>query len=122
MTFEVFNQVIELLKKEDEKLHTLYKLDIDLYNFCDNMQKIITMLLRSHYSFIGEDIISWWLYEDTEKILYNKDGDVVDDLTSIEDLWKYVEDLRKSSDFIEYIPTPDMTEQERQDILMKIFK
>lgn len=122
MTFETFKQVIELLKIESEKIEKLYNLEIDLYNFVDIYHSIINMLLRSHYSFDGEDIISWWLYEDTEKKLYDCDGNEINDLTNIEDLWKYVEEIRKSPDFVEYIPKPNMTDDERQIILKNLFK
>ena len=122
MTFETFKQVIELLKIESEKIEKLYNLEIDLYNFVDIYHSIINMLLRSHYSCDGEDIISWWLYEDTEKKLYDCDGNEINDLTNIEDLWKYVEEIRKSPDFVEYIPKPNMTDDERQIILKNLFK
>jgi len=115
MTKEAFKHLIELLKAESDKLDKIYKLGIDLYNFNDELQGAITLLLKSHYSEQGEDMISWWLYEDTEKFLYSsEDNSVVNDLTKIDDLWEYVEEIRKSADFKEYAYVKERKKTKKQ--------
>lgn len=104
MTLEAFKKVISLLKKESEKTGKLYKLGLDLFNFNDDLQQAISIMFKSHYSEEGEDFISWWLWEDGRKVLFDKDDNVVNDLTRIEDLWAYVEEIRKSTEFKEYVP------------------
>ena len=104
MTLEAFKKIVLLLKKDLERESKLYKLGIDVFNFNDELQQVISILLKSHYSKDGEDLFSWWMYEDVDKMLYDNDGNIVNDLTKCEDLWKYLEDMRKSADFVEYVP------------------
>ena len=120
MTYEAFQQVILLLKKDSNKSNKLYKLGVDMFNINDELHQIITTLFRAHYSKDGEDMISWWLWEDTEKLLYDLEGNQINDLTKIEDLWKYIEEIRKSSDFEEY--TPEKPKKMSKKQLEKLFK
>lgn len=119
MTFEAFQQAILLLKKDSERSHKLYKLGMDIFNVQDELHEVITILFKSHYSKEGEDMISWWLWESTEKFLYDKDGNKINDLTKIEDLWKYIEEIRKSPDFEEYKPERPKKRTKKQ--LEKLF-
>jgi len=122
MTFEAFQQLILLLKKDSIKSHKLYKLGFDDLTLKDELSQAITILLKSHYSKDGEDMISWWLWEDTEKFLYNDNGDKINDLTKIEDIWKYVEEIRKSPDFKEYVPerAKKITKKQLQELFKQM--
>jgi hypothetical protein len=119
MTFEAFQQVITLLQKDSDRSAKIYKLGIDLYNFQDDLHSAINILFKSHYSAEGEDLIGWWLWEDVEKFLYDKDGEKTNDLTKLEDLWKYIEEIRKSPDFKEY--NPEKVKKKTKKQLEKIF-
>jgi hypothetical protein len=103
MTIEAFKVFVSVLKKHDELNHKFYKLGLDTMSLVDNAIGAMSTLLKSHYSEEGEDLISWWLYEDVDKKLYLNDGSEID-LTKIEDLWAYVEEIRKSPNFKEYVP------------------
>lgn len=120
MKLEVFKQIVFLLKKDSERSDKLYKLGIDTINFNDELHQAITLLLRTYYSRDGEDMISWWMWENVEKFVYDSAGNKTDDLTKIEDLWEYVEKIRKSTDFEEYIPEKKRKKSKKQ--LQKMFK
>lgn len=117
-TFEHIILKLQLIQKRDE---SIYHLGLDLTNITDDYSQVITALLRAHYGEIGEDIISWWLYEDVDKFLY-KENKIVNDLTLMEDLWKYCEKLRKSKSFIPYIIPEPKTIEERKQIIEQFFK
>lgn len=119
MTLEAFKKVVSLLKKNSERDDKFYKLGIDIINLQDELHGVINILLKSHYSEEGEDMISWWLWESTEKFLYNEAGEKTNDLTEVEAIWKYVEEIRKSPDFKEYIPVKKRRRTKKQ--LTKLF-
>ena len=123
MKYKVFKEVITKLQEVQEKSRSLYKLGIDLSNYIeDDYSEIITLILKSHYGLEGEDMISWWLYEDVEKVLYENDSDkIVRELKTISQLWEYVEELRNSEDFKEYELPKKLTEDERMDMLKGMF-
>lgn len=121
MNFKNFQHLISKLQKTSERDQGIYKLGIDLINFTDDYHSIINLLLKTYYSEEGEDIISWWLYENVEKKIYNKKGKVIDDLTSIESLWKYVEKIRKSKKFKPYIIKDPITPEQRMLMIDNFF-
>ena len=124
MKYTVFKEVITKLQEVQEKSLKLYNFGLDLTNVVENdYNHIITLILRTYYGEFGEDIISWWLYEDVEKVLYEKDSDeIYRELKTIKQLWEYVEELRKSEDFKEYKLPKEMTDEERQKIIEKMFE
>lgn len=117
MDFKNFQHLILKLQTTSERDQEIYKLGVDLINFTDDYHSIIDVLLKTYYSEEGEDIISWWLYEDVEKKIYNKKGEVIEDLTSIESLWEYVEKIKKSKKFKPYIIKDPITPEQRMLIL-----
>lgn len=123
MKYKVFKEVITKLQEIQEKSRSLYKLGIDLSNYIeDDYSEIITLILKSHYGLNGEDMISWWLYEDVEKVLYENDSDkIVRELKTISQLWKYVEELRNSEDFKEYELPKKISDEERMNMLKEMF-
>ena len=123
MQYTVFKEVITKLQEVQEKNHSLYKLGIDLSNCIeDDYSEIITLILKSHYGLEGEDMISWWLYEDVEKVLYSSNTNkIIRKLKTIEQLWKYCEELRNSKEFKEYELPKKLSDKERMDILKGIF-
>ena len=123
MKYKVFKEVITKLQEIQEKSRSLYKLGIDLSNYIeDDYSEIITLILKSHYGLNGEDMISWWLYEDVEKVLYENDSDkIVRELKTISQLWEYVEELRNSEDFKEYELPKKISDEERMNMLKEMF-
>ena len=123
MKYKVFKEVITKFQEVQEKCQKLYDLGIDLSNSIENdYSEIITLILKSHYGLEGEDMISWWLYEDVEKVLYSSNTNkIIRKLKTIEQLWKYCEELRNSKEFKEYELPKKLSDKERMDILKGIF-
>jgi len=123
MKYTVFKEVITKLQEVNDKCHKLYDLGVDLTNSIENdYNEIITHILRAHYGEFGEDYISWWLYEDVKKVLYNDKGKIIKQLKTIKQLWEYVEELRNSKDFKEYELPKKITDEERNNILKEMSK
>jgi hypothetical protein len=106
MQYKTFKQIVDTLKKTHDNSLKLYKLGIDLsVSVEDGYCRVITALFGVYYGVEGEDVISWWLYEDVEKIVYTKDKSGKSrprNLHTIKQLWEYVEELRKDEGFKEY--------------------
>ena len=105
MKLEVFKQVINLIQRQQEKSHLLYKMGVDTMAYEEDFQSAINLLIKAYYGEAGADWVEWYLYE-REGV-----GDSVCEATAadgspicydIPSLWKYVEELRVSVDFEEY--------------------
>ena len=107
MQLEAFKQFISLLEKNSERSNKLYKLGFEIYPLQEELERAITLLLKSHYSEQGEEIISSWLFESNwNKLIYNDNGEITNVLSTVEDLHSYVEKIRTSEDFVEFEPKP----------------
>ena len=88
---------LNAIKKQSETSLKLYKLGVDLMNLdrgTDLLGESISMMFSNDQKTfkIVDDLVSWWLYEDVNKILYDPENPsiIVADVTDIEDLWKYM--------------------------------
>ena len=120
MNFEVFTEVVETIKKQQEQSHELYKLGIDLANFEDPLHRVINHLIGSIYGKEGLETFYWWCCEKefgtrADITMHNSDGILV--CETIEDLWQWLEDFA----VWDYELTPPMTDEERMEQLKKIF-
>lgn len=89
---EQFLQFIDLVKKEDNFINTLYNLNIDIINceIATDYYLVGNILLNTNFTASGVDLIEWWLYEDIEnKEIYEKDGTTYT-LNTAEELWNYL--------------------------------
>jgi hypothetical protein len=89
---EQFLQFIDLVKKEDNFINTLYNLNIDIINceIATDYYLVGNILLNTNFTASGVDLIEWWLYEDVEnKEIYEKDGPTYT-LNTAEELWNYL--------------------------------
>lgn len=89
---EQFLQFIDLVKKEDNFINTLYKLNIDIIDceIATDYYLVGNILLNTNFTASGVDLIEWWLYEDVEnKEIYEKDGPTYT-LNTAEELWNYL--------------------------------
>lgn len=95
MVREYIIETLTKIKEYDEKIHSIYRMGIDLLDF-DNLipqlEKSIPTLLRKekdeYYGYI-QDVVGWWLYDDVDKIIYI-DGDIEINLDNIEDFVDYL--------------------------------
>lgn len=115
MKLEVFEKIVTLIKEQNEKSFKLAELGVDLINYDDASASAITLLLRAYYGKEGEDWISWYIFERESfdgsiNCAWDKDGTEI--CYDIPSLWKCVEELRCSDDFIEYeLPTPTQVDE-----------
>jgi len=120
MKLEVFKKIIELLKKHQSKIDTAYKAEIDLINFCDPLEQVISLLIGSYYGKEGKETFDWWCYdknwgERTDFSMTDKDGNEL--CRTIEELHQWLEENKTDDYNLPY----QMTDEERTRYLNGIF-
>ena len=121
MKLEVFKEVIELLKKHQSKIDAAYKAEIDLINFCDPLEQVISLLIGSYYGKEGKETFDWWCYDKNwgEKIdltMTDKDGNEL--CRTIEELHQYLEENKTDNyELLHYMST-----EEREETIKKLFQ
>jgi hypothetical protein len=63
MTFETFSAIILIIKNQSEKLSGLNSLGVDLVNFVDPYNDIISRCIKEFYGDDGLDWFDWFCYE-----------------------------------------------------------
>ncbi len=63
MTFENFKTIIETLEAISIKSSSLYQLGVDLMDYSEPHQKIISIFMSTTFGETGADWIDWYLYE-----------------------------------------------------------
>ena len=87
------SELLKLLKKDDINSDALYKLHVHP-EIKDNLNKVITILLRAYFGIQGEDTIIWWMFDSNPKIIYDSTtNETLYDLTTEEELYKYLCEL-----------------------------
>lgn len=120
MKLEVFKKIIELLKKHQSKIDAAYKAEIDLINFCDPLEQVISLLIGSYYGKEGKETFDWWCYEKnwgerTDLTMTDKDGNEL--CRTIEELHQWLEENKTDDYNLPY----QMTDEERTIYLNGIF-
>lgn len=120
MKYEVFERVIDLLKKSSTLYDTLYRAGLDVANISDDYSTIITHLIGSIYGDNGESVFSWWCYEKewgtrTDLTMSDVNGNIL--CETMKDLYVYLEE-NKTND---YTIKPYMTDDERMAIIKQMF-
>lgn len=88
MTRETFTKLIELQQNNSSVVHQSYKLKIDLIDFVDPWEQVITLLLKEVFTDGGCDWISWWLYEEGRNA-WDNNGEVIP-MDTVEDLYNFL--------------------------------
>ena len=121
MKLEVFTEILNKLRKQSDKEHALYVLDIDTINFSDNYASVINILLDVYYGKEGTDWIYWYLYErdpvGTIDQATTNDGKPI--CYDIKSLWEEVEQCRLDNTK-EYELPHKLTDEERLQVLTMI--
>jgi hypothetical protein len=121
MKLEVFEEILNKLRKQTNKQDALYALDVDLINYSDDHNSVINILLEVYYGKEGADWISWYMWErDKNGDQYqatDKDGNAIcyDDKS----LWEEVEQCRLDNTK-EYELPHKLTDEERLQVLTMI--
>jgi len=121
MKLEVFTEILNRLKKQSDKEHALYVLDIDTINFSDNYTSVINILLEVYYGKEGADWIGWYLWErdpvGTSDQATTNDGKPI--CYDIQSLWEEVEQCRLDNTK-EYELPVRLTDEEKLEVLNMI--
>jgi hypothetical protein len=81
------------IKSEIEKRNDIYKYGVDLCNYENQYQisllNLLSILLNDDEKY---DMISWWLFESVDKVLYDskEEGKIINDLNKVEDFVDYM--------------------------------
>jgi len=123
MKLEVFTEILNRLRKQSDKEHALYVLDIDTINFSDNYTSVINILLEVYYGKDGADWINWYLWErdpfGTIDQASTNDGKPI--CYDIQSLWEEVEQCRLDNTK-EYELPVKLTDEEKLEVLKIISK
>ena len=89
---EVFEKIVLGLKEQSESIDKAYKAGIDLIDFTDPYESVISMLIGSIYGQEGKDTFDWWRCEKnfgerTDLTMTDKDGNEL--CRTIEELHQY---------------------------------
>ena len=94
MTREKFKDLVYQMLEHTEFYDKLYELGIDTIN-CKYMETAGVMfdtLMQEVFGEDGADLISWWMYEDVDHLIYADESEnkVIADLNNIDDLYDYL--------------------------------
>ena len=121
MKLEVFTEILNKLRKQSDKEHALYALNVDLINFSDDYSTVIDMLLEVYYGKEGSDWISWYMWErdpvGTIDQATTNDGKPI--CYDVKSLWEEVEQCRLDNK-TEYELPKKMSDEERLEVLTMI--
>ena len=114
MKFEVFEEIVNLLKEQHVKEHDLYDAGVDLIDFNDTVHSAVSHLIGVIYGIEGRDMFNWWCYEQDFGSLKDEGVGICQSLT---DLYEYLE--KNKTDEYE-LPTK-LTLEERLSLITSIF-
>lgn len=63
MKFEVFAEIVALLKEQSDKEHNAHQVGIDLINFNDPVHAAVSHLIGAVYGPEGKDVFEWWCWD-----------------------------------------------------------
>jgi hypothetical protein len=97
MKLETLTKIIGTLKNQSEVTNQLYRLNVDLVEFADPYESVITILIKEIYGQEGYDWFSWFCYDCDFGSKYSKknpgawDKDNNPICYDIESLWNCLE-------------------------------
>lgn len=74
MKLETLSKIVDTLKNQSEVSNQLYKLNVDLLEFTDPYESVITILIKEIYGAEGYEWFSWFCYECEFGEKYSKDN------------------------------------------------
>lgn len=120
MKFEVFAEIVTLMKEQSDKEHNAHQVGIDLINFNDPIHAAISHLIGAIYGPEGKDVFDWWCWEKdwgTRTDLKMTEADGTEVCQTLPDLHEWLEN-NKSDEY--GIPTK-LTLDERLSLIASIF-
>ena len=120
MKFEIFAEIVSLLKEQSNKEQAAYDAGIDLINFNDPIHGVTSHLIGTIYGSEGKDVFDWWCYEKdwgARKDLTMQEADGTEVCQTLVDLHDWLE--KNKTD--EYSLPPKLTLEERLSLITSIF-
>lgn len=98
MKLEVFKELIEKLKSQEQKEQELYRLGIDLFEFNGCLHSTVSILIGAYYGKDGLETFDWWCYEKDwgsreDFTMTDLDGTLL--CQTVDDLHDYLEKNKK---------------------------
>lgn len=95
-SYQEFDKAVERLETAisgKNKCYFIFETD-----WCEAVGRMLDIFLDSHFTKDGSELITWWLWEDVDKIIYEKvDPDLFNGETELEynienfdNLWNYM--------------------------------
>lgn len=96
MDLNTFKKLISLIKGDEEdnyRIEMMYKWGMDgCFTPYNRYIQAMEILIKLIYNDEGLDTIYWWLHDSSPKLLYDSiTKEIVNDLTSVEELYNYLE-------------------------------
>lgn len=89
-----FKEIVIAYKEYCDRLEKLEDLGIDLYD--GPITAMSDLLFDKWVNKIatdeGQDLVYWWIFDDVEKKIYDKEGNVTDVVEDIIDFYNYLKD------------------------------
>lgn len=95
MTLGTFKKLIELESTHSKRINDAYKLNIDLVNFCEDIENMIALMWKEVLNEEGIGWYEWYLYEKDGREdfkAWDKDGNEI--LRNVEELYQYLVDSK----------------------------
>jgi hypothetical protein len=133
MKKRTFEKFINLSISKGKKDKAIYDNGLDLINFTDDYSTMNSILLNSIYGEETSSLISDFIFDsvynelETNKsnyIIYDKDGKILSDCSTIDELYKYTEEVRLDliSSNYSYDIKEEMTDEARANLLEELKK
>lgn len=133
MKKETFIKFIQLSIDKGKREKIIYDNGLDLINFMDEYSKINNILLCSIYDESSSDMIDDFIFDsiydelDEKKsnyLIYDTNDNIIADCSTLDGLYDFVESerLRLISEGFSYQMKAELTEEERMNIIQKLFK
>ncbi len=121
MKYEVFVEVIRLLKEQETRIEKAYKSGVDLIEFFDPVSSAVTHLIGTAYGKNGLETFQWWCYDKEWGSCKNlkmtdQDGNVL--CETMLELYDYLEEHKDDT----YSLPRKMTTKEREEIIKQMFE
>lgn len=96
MTFKEFKTATDYMIEHHNKVTAAYKLNIDLIEFSDTQEKVLSMLWRQILTDDGKEWFDWFMYEKN----YIEDGIGKKELKAYDKKKEICEDLKGLHDYL----------------------
>ena len=89
-----------------------YAIDLFECDWYDAVGQMLDTFLKSHFTDDGCDVINYYLFEDCEHVIYEKqdkdlfnteEKEITYHLDTLDDVWKYITDKQRIKDYVKEI-------------------